>query len=171
MQARLDGLVAEKSRWKSQAETLAKKLEDMANANKTEQEKLMDARAKAAVDEFRKTEYEPLTARVKRYEAQMEAENAKLMESVKADLPPDFSEWDISIRNSFLRALHSGKPTPPVGGAPNPSSPAPGRIIPGSTFRAWQSSNMYSPDGRENYERQKADMTAAYTEGRIDWTK
>jgi len=30
---------------------------------------------------------------------------------------------------------------------------------------------MYSPEGRENYERQKADMTAAYTVGRIDWTK
>lgn len=170
-QARIDGLVAERERWKAQAEKLNSENAKIKEASKSEAEKLMDVRAQAAVDEFRKSQYEPLAARVNKYEAYTKAENERMAKALQADqLPPDYQEWEPLVQNSFLRAVTGNRPVS-VGGAPNPQSPAPNRIIKGTDFRAWQGTNMYNPKAREQYEAQKEDMQSAYRDGRIDWNK
>jgi hypothetical protein len=170
-QARIDGLVAEKERWKSQAEKLASDNAKIREASKSEAEKLMDVRAQAAVDEFKKSQYEPLATKAKRYEDHLRAENERMVKTMPADqVPPDYHGWEPEVQNSFLRAVTGSRPSS-VGGVPNPQQPAPSRVIKGSDFKAWQSTNMYNPQAREQYEANKEDMKAAYHEGRIDWTK
>ena len=174
-QQRINTLTAQKAHFQEKYEALNATHMATLDAQKTEAERMIDARVKEAVEAFKKTEYEPLATSVKKYEAHFEAD----IERMKGNLPEGitipavFDEWDVGIRHSYLSNLATIPriPAPSVGAPVNPATAGPAGIIPGSEFKAWQSTNMYDKDARAKFEANKDKMNLAFREGRIDFSK
>jgi hypothetical protein len=176
LEQRIHGLTAEKGKAIDALGDLQKRYDELADKMKTDNERATDQAKRDAVEQFKKSEHEPVTTKATAMEARLDAQiasmSANLPEGVA--LPPDFEGKDTMYKFDFLTALTAGQanqPTPTVGNPVNPGQPAAKRIVPGSEFRAWQNTNMYNPEQKAEYEAKKQEMTEAHREGRIDYSK
>lgn len=171
-QARIDGLTAQLGRKDTKIQELEGKLNQVIEANKSEQQKLIDAAADERLDQFKKQEFEPLTAEAE----QMSAALNEQVDKLRAKLPEGDQELFASLplveqfkAYQTLAAKLAGGQTASVGGGVNPPEQKPRQRIAGSEFREWQRLDMHNKKQREMYESSKEEMQAAYREQRIDW--
>jgi len=164
---RIDGLTAQNKRKDEQLEKLASELTAIKEQNKSDQEKLLDAHAKDAVEKFKAETHEPQKQRLEGLEATLteeyERESAELSDEQKALIDADSNVEKRVAQVRRLKALMSGKPTS-IGATVNPQGDAPRGQVKRSELVAWQ--NAASED-REHYEKLKDAMHSAVREGRI----
>lgn len=173
-QHRIDGLTAQLGRKDEKIAEMEKRLNELAEANKSEQQKLIDAAADERLEQFKKQEYEPLTTKAE----QMSAALSKQIELHKAQLPEEkrglFESLPLVEQlNAYqtLTAELTGSQTVSVGGTANPPEQRAKERIAGSEFRQWQNLNKNDAEQLELYDKYKAEMQAAYRDKRIDWER
>ena len=175
LENRIYGLTAERDRLKEQVGDLQTKVNTMVDTQKTEQERAIDQGKKEAIEQYKKAEHEPVVTQANAMTARMDAQIAQMREGLPAEaIPPDFDDRDTLYQFDFLASLSSMRgtqPPPRVGTSVNPSGPQADRVVPGSEFRAWQSTNMYNPEQKAQYDAKRDEMLKAHSDGRVDWNK
>jgi len=175
LETRVHGLTAEKGRLTEQLGDLQRRYDELADKYKTDSERAIEQARRDAVEQFKKSEFEPVTTKATAYEARLDAQIASMKANIPdGTLPEDFDSKDTVYKFDFLRALtaqQGHQPTQPVGQPVNPQGPQAKRVVPGTEFRAWQNTNMYNPEQKAEYEAKKAEMMEAHREGRIDFSK
>lgn len=164
VQKRFDELTAELARKNAKLEAQEKKLREVEEANKTEQEKRIDALIQERTG--------PSLKRLQAIESAMHNEFEELMKAIPdhakaAVISGDSVPIEERLRQARAVSALIGKTNgQPFSGGGNPASEAK-RQYTREEFRVWQELPGKGAGGIKQYEEMKAEMNAAYREGRI----